>query len=55
MAKTNFWICTDCGFSNAPHAHRRGEANLKCEQCGSEQAKGVDADPETIISQKAGK
>lgn len=55
MAKTSFWICTDCGFSNTPHAYRKGDANLKCEQCGSEQAKGVDADPQLLTQLKAGK
>lgn len=30
-----FWICGKCGFKNAPHAHRQGEKNNACEQCGT--------------------
>ena len=35
MAKTNFWICSTCGFVNTPHAFRRDKANERCEQDGS--------------------
>jgi len=35
MALTNFWVCSQCGFVNTPHAFRRGDANAKCEQDGS--------------------
>jgi ribosomal protein L37AE/L43A len=55
MAKTSFWICVDCGFANAPHAYRKGDANKRCEQCGASQESGADSDVELITKLKAGK
>jgi hypothetical protein len=55
VAKTLFWICTSCGFINTPHAYRKGDANKACEQCGADQEKGVDSDPQAALSLKAGK
>jgi len=34
VAKTHFWICSQDGFVNTPHALRRGVSNDRCEQCG---------------------
>jgi hypothetical protein len=54
MADTNYWICGSCGFVNAPHAFRRGEANKKCEQCGSDakDVANVDVAPAQAVAMK---
>jgi len=55
VASTPFWICSSCGFINAPHAYRKGDANKSCEQCGADQKSGLDAEPEAALKLKAGK
>lgn len=48
MAKTRWWYCNECGFSNHPRDQRRypgagfpPDINLTCEQCGAD-AKGAE-------------
>ncbi len=58
-AKTKWWLCGACGFSNRPRGTRQNSIsilpatelqadNTKCEQCGGEQAEkdAVDYAPQ---------
>jgi len=49
MAKTKWWLCDACGFSNHPRlpaTYKDEFINEKCEQCGAACELGLDFTPQ---------